>query len=803
MIRSRNLLGFAVLAGLVVLALMGPRSVTQAQDAPDGEMTPNMVRFLEDVMAPQPLASAALEPCVNGLADIYPCENIDLLSFTPLAEFGSSAGNDIWGWTDSTTGGEYAIMGTSDGTVFVDITDPINPVYLGKLPTHTSNSSWRDIKVYADHAFVVSEAGGHGMQIFDLTQLRSVASPPATFSNTAHFSGFGSAHNVVINEDSGYAYGVGAGTCAGGLHMVDISTPTSPVDAGCFSADGYTHDAQCVIYDGPDADHVGSEICINSNEDTITVVDVTNKNSPVQLSRTGYAGSSYTHQGWLTDDQVYFLLDDETDEQSAGHNTRTRIFDMTDLDAPQFVGFHDADNPAIDHNLYVVGDLVYQANYRSGLRILSLADIANGNLEELAFFDIFPSSDSAAFNGAWSVYPFFESGNVIVSGIEQGLFVLEPTTTASFNMVPDETTLSACVTGSPQTVLNLQSILGFSDPVTLSDTGLPTGANATYSDNPVNPPGTSNLTVNVTTAAAGEYPFTVTGTAGTISDTVDLHLSVHSATPSTTTLSTPANGATDIGFQPTLSWAAATEGQSYLVELATDMGISAIVYSTTTDATSVMVPVILTGETDYYWRVTAGNSCGAAAPSSVFSFTTQADETLFCDGPAVTFAQGIPAGWDVIDNTAGAGIVWTTVNDPACGIGNQTGGSGNAACADSDASGSGSPPFDTELVTDMFNVSGATFLTLNFNGYYRDLGSGNDSFGVDMWNGSEWLNQMTWDETHPAEAVAVDVIVAGLTDVQFRFTYSGDGFDWYAQVDDVSLSCSTGVQNYLPIIATP
>ncbi len=317
-------------------------------------------------------------------------------------------------------------MGRTNGTAFVDITDPVNPVYLGNLPPHSSNSSWRDIKVYADHAFLVSEAIQSGMQVIDLTQLRNVTNPPITFSETAWYNGFLSAHNIVINEDSGFAYAVGTNNCSGGLHMVNIQNPNSPTSAGCYSDDGYTHDAQCVNYIGPDADHQGKEICLNSNEDTLTIVDVSNKSNPIQLSRTSYSGVEYTHQGWLTDDQAYFLVDDELDERNHIHNTRTYVWDLADLDNPVNTGYFQASNSAIDHNQYIRGNYSYQANYRAGLRILDISDVANANLSEVAYFDVYPSSDSANFNGAWSNYPFFDSGLVIVSGIEQGLFILQP-----------------------------------------------------------------------------------------------------------------------------------------------------------------------------------------------------------------------------------------------------------------------------------------------------------------------------------------------------------------------------------------
>ena len=69
----------------------------------------------------------------------------------------------------------------------IDITDPANPIFLGKLPTNTSSSSWRDIKTIGDFAYIVSEAGSHGMQIFDLTRLRTVSSPPASARRSAIF----------------------------------------------------------------------------------------------------------------------------------------------------------------------------------------------------------------------------------------------------------------------------------------------------------------------------------------------------------------------------------------------------------------------------------------------------------------------------------------------------------------------------------------------------------------------------------------------------------------------------------------
>ncbi|MFK7844285.1 MAG: choice-of-anchor B family protein [Rhodothermales bacterium] len=363
--------------------------------------------------------------CINGLANGYACDSVDLKAFVPITDMGGSSSteaNDIWGWTDPSTGKEYALVGLSTGTAFVDISDPVAPIYLGSLSTHTNSSLWRDLKVFNDHVYIVSEASGHGMQIFDLTALRSVSNPPATFSNTAHYDDFGNAHNIVINEGSGFAYAVGTGTCGGGLHMIDINNPTSPSNAGCFSSDGYTHDAQCVMYSGPDTAHQGKEICVNSNEDTITIADVSNKSNVIQLAREGYPNSAYVHQGWFSEDQRYFYQNDELDED--GGNTRTIIWDLEDLDDPFIASDYFGPTKAIDHNLYVKGNLVYETNYTAGLRIL---DITDPEIPvEIGFFDTYPLNDATSFNGAWSNYPYFASGNIIVSSIEDGLFILRP-----------------------------------------------------------------------------------------------------------------------------------------------------------------------------------------------------------------------------------------------------------------------------------------------------------------------------------------------------------------------------------------
>jgi choice-of-anchor B domain-containing protein len=339
----------------------------------------------------------------------------------------TSGANDSWGWTDPLDGKEYALVGLEDGTAFIDISDPINPVYLGKLPTHTSSTVWRDVKTYNNYAFIVSEASGHGMQIFDLTHLRNVPSPPVTFTEDAHYGGFSNAHNVVINEETGYAYGVGTNTYSGGSHFVNIQDPLNPVAAGGYGNDGYTHDAQVIVYNGPDTDYIGHEILISSSGSvqSVSIVDVTDKSNPVGIATIGYSNAGYTHQGWFTEDQRYFLLGDEFDESNVGFNTRTVIFDFSDLDNPQPHFEYFGATSAIDHNGYVKGDEYYLANYAAGLRIIDISDIANSNMSETAFFDSFPGNNDANYSGAWNVFPYFGSGNILITDRFGGFFLVK------------------------------------------------------------------------------------------------------------------------------------------------------------------------------------------------------------------------------------------------------------------------------------------------------------------------------------------------------------------------------------------
>ncbi|KAL5390657.1 hypothetical protein DPSP01_001731 [Paraphaeosphaeria sporulosa] len=398
--------------------------------------------------------------CSNGTAktstDTFRCKNIDLYHFLSHSALGSTRGfgSSSWGWTSS-DGREFVAIGQSDGTAFAEITNAGKLSYLGRLPQFSTPSEWREIRGHNDFVIIGSEASGHGIQIFDWKKLLTIdPAKPVTFTNTVggglvgHYDKLpsGRTHNVVTNPKGNYIYSVGAqprtDACKSGIIFIDISTPSKPVNAGCASADGYVHDAQCVFYKGPDTQYNGREICYGYNEDTLTIYDITDKKSPVVLSRTSYTGASYTHQGALLDveNQKYLLLDDEYDEYDktgpgAAGNPITYIWDISSLKKPKQVGLYKSGAKGIDHNQYVSGGFAYQSNYGTGFRVLDVSSIpsdpSGAGVKEVGFFDIYPEDDNQAgggvidFVGTWSSYALFKSGYILVNTMERGAFVLK------------------------------------------------------------------------------------------------------------------------------------------------------------------------------------------------------------------------------------------------------------------------------------------------------------------------------------------------------------------------------------------
>lgn len=438
---------FALAAGPAQGLFEDHRAHLHKADAPRSE-----VARLAAASAPDGRLSDV--PCEDGMADVFACDGIDLKSFVPLSEMFDAntdalAGgglSDIWGWTDPETGDEYVLFGKTNGTAIYRITDPTDPAYLGELPNSGAQLIWHDIKIDDHWAFIVSESPGHGVKVFDLHQLRGLeeTTAPSPLLYSSAYPVDGTAHNVVVEPGTDMMYVVGSGQVLGvggactsesvstdnaGLHAIDVSNPMTPVYAGCYAGDGYIHDAHCAVYEGPDTEHEGRTICVTSNEDSVSVVDMTDPADGQLLSRTAadeYDRVSYSHQGWMSEDQRFYFHGDELDEQDHGLTTRTFVFDIRDLDDIAFHFVKDHGSTNIDHNMYTHRGLLFQSNYTAGLEVQDTARVAEGELPRVAFFDTYPEETSEPiFAGTWSNYPYFPSGTIAVTGIGEGLFLLQ------------------------------------------------------------------------------------------------------------------------------------------------------------------------------------------------------------------------------------------------------------------------------------------------------------------------------------------------------------------------------------------
>ena len=405
--------------------------------------------------------SHAAEQCVNNLASSFECSNIDLLAHMPLNKFSSSPSdaNDIWGHVDLNTGNEFAIIGLNNGVSVINISDPENPVEVGTITG--ANSTWRDIKVYQyfDHtlnlwrayAYATVDKRDQYVTVINLNNL------PESITLAENNFSVGNAHNVYIsNIDHTLNIAqadvtpslqlIGTNKLGGAFHSYSLANPdTITLISNNSAGDGYTHDGTSIIIKDDrkttDCSQTQGNCTVfidfqgrsnSSDVDVIKLWDITQSDNAKLLSSVSYneisQADQYVHSGWASEDNKFFFAHDEFDELegNAGLNTTVRIFSIEDLKNPQRAGTWTGKTKAIDHNGFVRGNRYYMSTYMNGLTVLDITDPATP--VDIGNFDTFTTSNAANFDGAWGVYPFLPSGNIIVSDITGGLFVLKDNT---------------------------------------------------------------------------------------------------------------------------------------------------------------------------------------------------------------------------------------------------------------------------------------------------------------------------------------------------------------------------------------
>jgi choice-of-anchor B domain-containing protein len=307
-------------------------------------------------------------------------------------------------WGYAAGGREYALVGERSGTMFVDITNPASPVEVGYIPGPVS--TWREVKTYGTHAYIVSEGtgAGAGLQIVDLSGL-----PTSVTLVRIDSASFLTAHTLWIDEE-GYLYACGARTAAGapaGMRILSLADPVDPVLVGTYAL-RYVHD----IYV---RDRIGYAAEIDDG--LVTILDLSDRSAPTAVSSFP-SPKRVTHNTWLTDDDRYLGV---SDEANGGFLT---IYDVGNVAAPvevsRFLGPNVTEPRAVIHNVRVLGNLAVASWYTEGFRII---DISDPTLPvEVGYLDTYPGP-SGGTKGDWDVYPFLPSGTILASDIDGGLFL--------------------------------------------------------------------------------------------------------------------------------------------------------------------------------------------------------------------------------------------------------------------------------------------------------------------------------------------------------------------------------------------
>jgi len=399
-------------------------------------------------------SSEAAAPCINGSADGFTCDKIDLISHVDLPEIstGPQSAADIWGFVDLNSNREYTLIGVNTGTAVIDTTNPDVPQLIGFIPGQST--SWRDIKVYQfyddalnrwqAYAYVTADGASDGLFVIDLTGL------PHSIQKLGYVSDFERAHNVFV-ANSDYSTGLsltgdvpqliiaGSDLAAsanndGQFRIYSLDDPRSPGFVSTAATAGDMHDtttffvtdqrknSQCVNAVNADA----CEVLVDFSGSSVDIWDITIANNPVRLSQSQYPNRAFAHSGWQTEDGLYLFVQDEFDESGFGLNTTLNVLSLANLASPAHAGTWTGPQLARDHNGFVRGNRYYMTNYTRGLTVLDITDPTSPS--DVGYFDTYGADDSVKFEGAWGVYPFFNSGTIAVSDINTGLYLLKELT---------------------------------------------------------------------------------------------------------------------------------------------------------------------------------------------------------------------------------------------------------------------------------------------------------------------------------------------------------------------------------------
>lgn len=346
--------------------------------------------------------------------------------------------NSVWGYKHPLNNKEFAILGGTDGTYIIDVSDPVYPVLSDYVPGRRSKCVWREYKTYQNFLYAVSDdSQPNSFQIIDLSYL-----PDSVHVVHDSDSIFARSHTIFI--DGNKLYG-GSVTLANGtfysMAVYDLSNPLQPQFLRALNQDypsiGHVHDmfvrndtvyASC----GFDGFHVY----------------YFNGNNFIELgSLTSYPDMGYNHSSWLSDNGNIMVFTDEVPAELA-----VKVIDVSDLSDIEVKSTFVSNQGATAHNPYIVGNShVVIAYYQDGIQIYNIEDPANPI--RTGYFDTYPQNVSGYLNpvyaGCWGAYPFLPSGIILASDMQNGLFVLNGSAALVGNKKISDNTLNTSIYPNP------------------------------------------------------------------------------------------------------------------------------------------------------------------------------------------------------------------------------------------------------------------------------------------------------------------------------------------------------------------
>ena len=328
--------------------------------------------------------------------------------------------NECWGV--EVNGSEIAIIGSTRGTHFFDITNPNNISEIAFVIGGDTGGViiHRDYHDFQGYLYAVCDEGSSStLQIIDLSSLPNSVNVIYDSNNL-----FTTSHNIFIDTATAKLYACASNNA---MDIYSLDDPTNPTLIYEYNNVGHVHDA-----------YVRNDTAfLNCGYEGLKIVDFNGLNNqnpspPVELaSFSGYVDAGYNHSGWLSDDGKIYAMQDEN------HGYDVKLLDVSDLSNISVKSHFNSgiNSQSMAHNGIIKDSLLFIAYYHDGLRVFDISDPTSPS--QISFYETYLCNDHSSYKGAWGVYPYFESGNIIVSDMQSGLFVLN-NIIPSWNCINDE-----------------------------------------------------------------------------------------------------------------------------------------------------------------------------------------------------------------------------------------------------------------------------------------------------------------------------------------------------------------------------